>query len=90
MSPGAGKTFGHIACEDRQPRDERGGWQGQSALMTLKGDVDNLGLVFQKGLAEPTFAKMAALSRQMNAFFAVWLRPLCRKPSGYLHRFRWW
>lgn len=85
IEPGAGKTFGHIACEDRQPRDERGGWQGQSALMTLKGDVDNLGLVFQKGLAEPTFAKMAALSRQMNAFFAVWLPAYCAEnhPDTY-------
>jgi CRISPR-associated protein Csm1 len=45
--------------------------------MTLKGDVDNLGTMFQAGLAEPTFAKMAALSRQMNAFFAVYLPALC-------------
>lgn len=77
IEPGAGKTLNHIACEDRQPRKEHGGWQGQTALMTLKGDVDNLGLIFQKGLAKPTFAKMAALSRQMNAFFAVWLPAWC-------------
>jgi CRISPR-associated protein Csm1 len=46
--------------------------------MTLKGDVDNLGMVFQQGLQEPTFAKMAALSRQMNAFFAIWLPAVCQ------------
>ncbi len=80
----AGKTLSHIACEDRQPKtnehDDTGNqdaWQGQVALMTLKGDVDNLGTLFQQGLQAPTFAKMAALSRQMNAFFAVYLPALC-------------
>jgi CRISPR-associated protein Csm1 len=78
---GAGKTLNHIACEDRLPKsddvaDQRQ-WIGQVALMTLKGDVDNLGTIFQKGLQAPTFAKMAALSRQMNAFFAVYLPALC-------------
>jgi CRISPR-associated protein Csm1 len=78
-----GKTLNHIACEDRSPRldrdGQRSGWQGQVALMTLKGDVDNLGTIFQQGLQEPTFAKMAALSRQMNAFFAVWLPAVCAR-----------
>lgn len=77
----AGKTLNHIACEDRQPRsddtNDAGNWRGQMALMTLKGDVDNLGTIFQQGLQAPTFAKMAALSRQMNAFFAVYLPALC-------------
>lgn len=78
---GAGKTLNHIACEDRLPQsddvaDQRQ-WVGQVALMTLKGDVDNLGTIFQKGLQASTFAKMAALSRQMNAFFAVYLPALC-------------
>lgn len=85
----SGKTLNHIACEDRQPKSDRvddaGQWQGQVALMTLKGDVDNLGSIFQQGLQEPTFAKMAALSRQMNAFFAIWLPALCATefPSTY-------
>ena len=78
---GAGKTLNHIACEDRQPKSDRvhdaGQWQGQVALLTLKGDVDNLGTIFQQGLQDPTFAKMAALSRQMNAFFAIWLPAVC-------------
>lgn len=74
----AGKTLNHIACEDRQPRREGEGWLGQVALMTLKGDVDNLGTIFQQGMQEPTFAKMAALSRQMNAFFAIWLPAVCK------------
>ncbi|MBP9059550.1 MAG: type III-A CRISPR-associated protein Cas10/Csm1 [Rhodoferax sp.] len=86
---GAGKTLNHIACEDRQPKSDRvddaGQWQGQVALLTLKGDVDNLGTIFQQGLQDPTFAKMAALSRQMNAFFAIWLPALCAEnfPDTY-------
>lgn len=74
----AGKTLNHIACEDRTCPTDPDKWQGQVALMTLKGDVDNLGAIFQQGLQEPTFAKMAALSRQMNAFFALWLPAVCR------------
>jgi len=81
----AGKTLNHIACEDRQPHHEKEGWQGQVALLTLKGDVDNLGRIFRQGLSELTFAKMAALSRQMNAFFAIWLPALCQAefPNTY-------
>lgn len=82
--PNEPKTFSHLACEDRT-LSERGKWVGIRALSTLKGDVDNLGLIFQQGLAAPTFAKMAALSRQMNAFFAVYLPWLCstRYPNAY-------
>lgn len=78
------KTFNHLACED-QRLDERGKWVGIRALTTLKGDVDNLGAIFQRGLEAPTFAKMAALSRQMNAFFALYLPWLCRTryPNAY-------
>jgi CRISPR-associated protein Csm1 len=82
----AGKTLNHIACEDRLPRgDDLGAWTGQVALMTLKGDVDNLGQIFHSGTQAPTFAKMAALSRQMNAFFAVYLPALCEAefPNTY-------
>lgn len=85
IEDGKTKSLNHIACEDRQPRPDQKGWQGQVALMTLKGDVDNLGQIFQKGLAEPTFAKMAALSRQINAFFAIWLPAYCAQhhPDTY-------
>jgi CRISPR-associated protein Csm1 len=86
---GAGKTLNHIACEDRQPKtgdtSNPADWQGQVALMTLKGDVDNLGAIFQHGSQVSTFAKMATLSRQMNAFFAVYLPALCatKFPNTY-------
>lgn len=59
--------------------------KGIKGLMTMKGDVDNLGLIFRRGLAEDrqdkkrimTFAKTATLSRQLNAFYAVYLPILC-------------
>ena len=78
------KTFNHLACEERHP-DENGHYCGKIALATLKGDVDNLGKIFERGLSAPTFAKMAALSRQMNQFFSLWLPAYCaaKYPNSY-------
>nr|WP_305910215.1 type III-A CRISPR-associated protein Cas10/Csm1 [Methylomarinum sp. Ch1-1]MDP4521018.1 type III-A CRISPR-associated protein Cas10/Csm1 [Methylomarinum sp. Ch1-1] len=74
---GEAKTLNHIACED-QIFQENHQWQGISALSTLKGDVDNLGLIFQSGLGDDaSFSKTAALSRQVNAFFTTYLPWLC-------------
>lgn len=84
---GTPKTLDHLACEDQVLRvsGDNDSWQGQVALTTLKGDVDNLGSIFQQGLQAPTFARMAALSRQMNAFFAVYLPALAARayPNTY-------
>ena len=66
------KTLDMLACEDRE-RGGDGNWVGISALGILKGDVDNLGEMFRIGLETPTFAKTAALSRQLNGFFAIYL-----------------
>lgn len=77
------KAFDFIACEDRQFNGEK--YEGSAALMTLKGDVDNLGTIFQKGLSTPTFAKMAALSRQMNQFFSLWLPTYCQQHSPNMY-----
>lgn len=65
--------------------DEHGQLQGVDAVCCLKGDVDHLGRIFQEGLRDKAtgrgacFAKMAALSREVNAFFAVVAPWLCRK-----------
>lgn len=72
------KTLNHLACEDRLPTDETlEKWQGITALAVLKGDVDNLGSLFQRGIQPVTFARMAALSRQLNSFFAIHLPWRC-------------
>jgi CRISPR-associated protein Csm1 len=67
------KTLDMLACEDRIPDDDGESWRGVAALGVLKGDVDNLGELFRIGLKQPSFAKYASLSRQVNAFFAIWL-----------------
>ncbi len=51
---------------------------GLEALAVLKGDVDQLGALFQNGIHPPSFARMAMLSRLMNAFFSLYLPWLCR------------
>jgi len=82
---GDAKTLNHIACED-QIFQENQRWRGISALSTLKGDVDNLGIIFQSGLGNDiSFSKTAALSRQINAFFTVYLPWLCKTqyPNTY-------
>ena len=69
-----------VTFEDIQTKDE-----GQKALMTLKGDVDNLGTIFQKGIKPANIAKMAALSRQMNQFFSLWLPAYCAENSPNMY-----
>ncbi len=61
-----------LACEDRE-LDREENWLGIRALGVLKGDIDDLGELFRVGLGNPTFAKTAALSRQVNGFFAIYL-----------------
>ncbi len=84
---GLPKTLNHLACSDRKPHpDKTDKWLGISALTTLKGDVDNLGMIFQNGLGnDVSFSKMAALSRQTNAFFSIYLPFLCQTeyPDSY-------
>ena len=69
-----------VTFEDIQTRDK-----GQNALMTLKGDVDNLGTIFQQGIQPANIAKMAALSRQMNQFFSLWLPAYCAENSPNMY-----
>jgi len=87
---GTVKTLDHLAEVDREI-DENGKNCGITALTILKGDVDDLGLIFQKmlndqtGGQKPSFAKWAGLSRQVNAFFAIYLPALCARkfPNAY-------
>jgi CRISPR-associated protein Csm1 len=74
------KTLSHLACEDKWIDDtsNRNDYAGIEAICTLKGDVDNLGSIFQDDQAAASFARMASLSRQMNNFFAVYLPWLCQ------------
>lgn len=82
----APKTLNYLSCEDLNLDNDSGKWLGIRALSVLKGDIDNLGELFLNGLEKPTFAKMAALSRQVNNFFAVYLPYLCetKYPNTYI------
>jgi CRISPR-associated protein Csm1 len=70
--PGELCTLDMLACEDRKVSAD-GQWTGVVSLAALKGDIDNLGLLFHAGLTQPSFAKWASLSRQVNGYFAIYL-----------------
>ncbi|MCS6945114.1 MAG: type III-A CRISPR-associated protein Cas10/Csm1 [Sutterellaceae bacterium] len=72
-APGGLKPLDMLACEDRHLEADGETWLGVEALGVLKGDIDDLGELFRVGLGSPTFAKTAALSRQVNSFFAIYL-----------------
>ncbi|MEO5365642.1 MAG: type III-A CRISPR-associated protein Cas10/Csm1 [Magnetococcus sp. WYHC-3] len=59
--------------------------KGVAALGVLKGDVDNLGQLFGGQKQHQTFARRAAMSRQLHAFFSLWLPWYCasKHPSTY-------
>jgi CRISPR-associated protein Csm1 len=85
--PRAGElvSFDLLASGDREPAADGEGYRGVAALGVLKGDIDNLGDLFRAGLQRPSFAKHAALSRQVNAFFAIYAPWLLEReyPSVY-------
>ena len=86
------KMFNFLACDDKTISEDDV-VKGVEAICGFKGDIDNLGQIFQRGLIDlknlekrsSNFAKMAGLSRQVNAFFTVYVPYLCRKefPSMY-------
>jgi CRISPR-associated protein Csm1 len=78
-------SFDLLASGDREPAADGEGYRGVAALGVLKGDIDNLGELFRAGLQRPSFAKHAALSRQVNAFFAIYAPWLLEReyPSVY-------
>lgn len=78
IEAGVLKNFNHLAYDNKQ-LNESSKWQGIAALAVLKADIDNLGAIFQQGQKRPSFTKSALLSRQINAFFAVYLPTLCKE-----------
>lgn len=71
------KTLQHLAL-DNKTQTEQGAWQGITAIAALKGDIDNLGTLFQTGLqGKLTFSRWASLSRQVHFFYSLWLPWAC-------------
>lgn len=56
----------------------RGRWQPGPVAM-LKGDVDRLGQVFQRGLADVTLGRSIRLSREVEDFFSIHLPALLQR-----------
>jgi CRISPR-associated protein Csm1 len=69
------KTFSHIALKARRKNSDGKCVSGTEAIGVLKADVDNLGLLMGCGLPEKRFtlSRMATLSRQLDAFFSLYL-----------------
>gem|GEM_PF-4389751 len=73
--PGNPKTLNLIACKAKNPAKDEDKFCGIEALGVLKADVDNLGMLMACGLKPEQFtlSRVAALSRQLNSYFAVYL-----------------
>ena len=71
------KTFNHIALKARRMITQNGkvSCQGLEAIGVLKADVDNLGMLLGCGLSDDRFtiSRLATMSRQLNAFFSLYL-----------------
>ena len=75
IRPGEPKTFTHIALRAKRRNGEEKCVSGTEAIGVLKADVDNLGMLMGCGLPEKRFtlSRIATLSRQLDAFFSVYL-----------------
>ncbi len=69
------KTFAHIALKALNWKEQTRAYRGVDVLAVMKADVDQLGLLMSCGLMDEQFtiSRLASLSRQMNAFFALYL-----------------
>lgn len=74
IEPGAIKSFHHMAAAALW-RDADDRKRGVEALGILKADVDQLGMLMGCGLSVRRFtiSRLAALSRQMHYYFALYL-----------------
>ena len=75
MGPGGIKSLHHIAAAALNKDAGSGKSSGIDALGALKADVDSLGLLMGCGLGESRFtiSRLAALSRQFNYYFALYI-----------------
>jgi len=73
------KTFAAMAL-DAQERGDKGRRVGRAMLALVKADVDRLGAVFSNGMGDRySLARVAALSRLVDAFFTGFLPTLIER-----------
>ncbi|MDX1957332.1 MAG: type III-A CRISPR-associated protein Cas10/Csm1 [Leptospiraceae bacterium] len=85
----ASKSFHCLAQESlrKQKKENSEEMVGKSFLGVLKADVDNLGLIFQKGLSKNqnrkedyfSISRYSALSKSLNYFFSEYLSEVLKK-----------
>lgn len=77
---GAPKTFEHIASMALKPAPDGKGYVGVEALGVLKADLDHMGVLMSCGIEQDLFtpARLLALSRQVNWYFALYLPHLLK------------
>lgn len=79
------KTFAAMAL-DAQEKDDEGRRIGRAMLALVKADVDRLGAVFSNGLGDRySLARVAALSRLVDAFFTGFLPSLIERSFPNLY-----
>lgn len=59
-------------------------YYGVPYLGVLKADVDNLGLIFQKGIPDFNISRMVTLSRMLNDFFSIYVVDLLKSTNIYM------
>ena len=85
LAAGDVMPFEYIAAQALE-EDGRGGLTGRALLGILKADVDRLGQIFARGLgARRTPARLAALSRLLDAYFTLRLPWLLRKDFAHTY-----
>jgi len=79
------KTFAHIAIQAKVQHHGSGDVTGTEAIGVLKADVDNLGMLLGCGLPGSRFSlsRIATLSRQLDAFFGIYLPQLLRESDEF-------
>lgn len=82
---GMPKTFAHIGVQAKIRHTANGSPAGTEAIGVLKADVDNLGMLLGCGLPEKRYSlsRLATLSRQLDAFFSLYLPQLLRQSNDF-------
>ncbi len=70
------KTFEDLADAALEPFE--GEKLGERLLAVLKADVDRLGLIFSRGIQDPSLGRICGVSRALDFFFAGYLPELLR------------
>lgn len=52
---------------------------GKKRWAVLRGDLDNLGSIFRKGLENRSLSRVTSLSRNISLYFTFWLNEICKQ-----------